>query len=86
MMAPGWPASREFLRTQVHEALAGVGDASRGEWEEWSGRAYHLRRRLSADEQAQVGDAVDVRGTGEEARRLQAARAYLPAWMKAARV
>lgn len=83
MMAPGWPASQSFLREQVMEALAGVGDASKGEWQEWSGHAYHLRRRLSADEQARIGDAVDVRGTPEEARRLNAARAYLPTWLRA---
>lgn len=86
MMAPGWPASQNFLREQVIEALTGVGDATRGEWHEWSGRAYHLRRRLSADEQAQVGDAVDVRGTPEETRRLAAARAYLPMWMRRERI
>lgn len=82
MMAPGLQASQSFLREQVVEALSGVGDASKGEWEEWSGRAYHIRRRLSADEQARIGDAVDVRGTPEEARRLDSARAYLPQWMR----
>lgn len=52
--------------------LQGVGDPSRGEWREWSGRAFHLRRRLSEVEQRRVGPVVDVRGTPEALRRAQA--------------
>lgn len=52
--------------------LQGVGDPTLGEWREWSGRAFHLRRRLSAREQRSVGQAVDVRGTPEAVRRAQA--------------
>lgn len=58
------------MRQFAFLALIGVGDASRGEWEEWTGRAYHVRRRLSAAEQASVGDAVDIRGTAEAVKRL----------------
>jgi len=34
-----------ILRATAEAALAGVGDATVGEWREWTGRAYHLRRR-----------------------------------------
>lgn len=53
--------------------LAGVGDASLGQWEEAGERAYHLRRRLSAAEEALVGPAVDLRGQCEFQLRLEAA-------------
>lgn len=64
------------------EALSGVGDADQGEWEEWSGFAYHIKRRLSAEEQAQVGDACDIRGTAEAVTRHAAVKLYLPAHMR----
>jgi hypothetical protein len=73
---PGWPAVMQTLRTFALEALEGVGDAGRGEWEEWTGRAYHLRRRLSVHEQAQIGDAVDIRGTAEALRRIERVAKY----------
>ena len=53
------------------KALEGVGDASLGEWEEVTEKAYHVRRRLTAEEQAGVGDACDIRGTAEAEERLQ---------------
>lgn len=62
--------------------LAGVGDAALGEWREWSGRAFHLRRRLSAREQLAVGPVVDIRRTPEarrRAERLGPLLAYVPA-------
>jgi hypothetical protein len=52
--------------------LAGVGDASLGEWHEWSGKAFHVRRRLSEREQRRTGPAVDIRGSDEA--RMRAAR------------
>jgi hypothetical protein len=65
--------------------LAGVGDASRGEWWERGGFATHLRRRLSVAEDARVGPVVDVRGTAEAARRFAAMKPYLPAgWTEVA--
>ena len=64
----GW---RETLRRFALEALEGVGDADLGEWEEWTGYAFHVRRRLSAAEHERVGDVIDMRGTPEARRRLQ---------------
>jgi hypothetical protein len=52
--------------------LGGVGDASLGEWREWTGKAFHIRRRLSAAEERRSGlTVVDVRGTPEAARRAE---------------
>lgn len=72
---------RELLRKLAFKALEGVGDASRGEWEEYEDFAflYHVRRRLSEVEQARVGDAIDIRGTPEQEQRWLAVRKYLPA-------
>ena len=70
---------KDTLRRIALGALRGVGDVSRGEWEEWTGRAYHVRRRLSAHEQQSVGNVVDIRGTPEAALRLAAVRHLLPA-------
>lgn len=49
-------------------ALDGVGDAQLGEWHESSPRAYHVRRRLTDHERAQLPDGPNVRlirGTDE---------------------
>lgn len=35
-------------------ALAGVGSVDSGQWEDWTGRAFHIRRRLSEAEQRLV--------------------------------
>jgi hypothetical protein len=52
-------------------ALEGVGDESLGQWEEQgNGGVYHIRRRLSVEEQKVIGDAIDIRGTPEERARL----------------
>ncbi len=67
---PGWPTDRTTLRRFALDALAGVGDADLGEWEEWTGYAFHVRRRLTPAEQAPIGEVVDVRGTPEAKRRL----------------
>lgn len=71
---------RELLRKLAFKALEGVGDTSRGEWEEYEDFAslYHVRRRLSEAEQARVGDAVDIRGTPEQEKRWLAVRKHLP--------
>lgn len=58
-----------FLKTQAFILLEGVGDASLGQWEEYTGYAFHLRRRLSSSEQSKVGDAIDTRGTPEQEKR-----------------
>lgn len=78
---PVWHASvapmrgiplRTDLERQAEKELEGVGDASLGEWREWSGKAFHIRRRLSAAEQEPVGPVVDIRGTAEA--RMRASR------------
>jgi hypothetical protein len=51
-------------------ALNGVGDATAGEWRDWTGKAYHVRRRLTAKE---CGDKIamrDARQTVEASTRL----------------
>jgi hypothetical protein len=72
-------ASEKKLKQVALETLAGVGDASRGEWHEWSGKAYHIRRRLNAAEDLLVGPVVDVRGTVEATMRLMPVHRLLPA-------
>jgi hypothetical protein len=67
---------------EAERQLTGVGDATLGEWREWTGYAFHLRRRLSAREQRGVGPVVDIRGTAEaqaRARRLGDMLALVPA-------
>lgn len=63
-------------------ALQGVGSEALGQWEEWTGAAYHVKRRLTAEEQRQVGPALDIRGTVEQLERHEAVRCYLPVGMK----
>lgn len=77
MPNPGYAPDERFLRRCALDALMGVGDKVRGQWEEWTGQAYHVRRRLSADEQRRVGDAVDIRGSKEAITRRDALGAYL---------
>ena len=60
-------------------ALSGVGDRTRGQWFEWTGRAFHVRRRLSEREGTLVGPAIDCRGTDEWQRRYDVAAPELPA-------
>lgn len=60
------------------DVLEGVGDATLGEWWEIGTIAVHLRRRLSLAEAVGVGPVVDVRGTWEMTKRLNAVRRYLP--------
>ena len=66
------------MKPIAYRHLAGVGDRSK-EWTEFTGRAFHLRRRLTAEEQTVIGDAIDCRGTEEGVLRLAAIRASLPA-------
>lgn len=58
-----------MCRRRAEQELAGLGDPTLGEWHEWSGAVYHLRRRLTAAEQVHVGPVVDVRRTDEARRR-----------------
>jgi hypothetical protein len=61
-------------------ALRGVGEASLGEWREVGERAVHVRRRLTDEERALAGglEVRDIRGTGEEAIRLETLIAEAP--------
>lgn len=77
-MVGGRAPDEQFLRQCALEALAGVGDAGLGQWGECSGYAYHLRRRLTAAEQAGIGGAKDIRGTPEAEKRYLAVRKFLP--------
>jgi hypothetical protein len=61
----------------AYALLTGVGDRGQ-EWTEWTGYAYHLRRRLRPGEEAGIGPAVDCRGTAEGLRRFEAAKGVLP--------
>jgi hypothetical protein len=65
------------LRLLAYSHLRGVGDSS-CEWVELSSRAFHLRRRLTAPEQLQTGDVMDLRGTEEGRLRFEALRESLP--------
>jgi len=75
------------LKREAYRQLNGVGDPDLGQWEEWTGRAYHLRRRLSAKEQGRVGPVVDIRRTPEawtRAERLGDRLLFAPAEVLAA--
>jgi len=65
----------------AYEALCGVGDAALGEWREVGDVAVHLRRCLSDRERRDAGDlqVEDIRGTDEQARRVERVRSFLPA-------
>jgi hypothetical protein len=79
VLAPGpvWHCSiatqslplRAVLEQEAERQLAGVGDASLGEWREHNGRFFHLRRRLSEAEERQTGPALDIRRTPEAVAR-----------------
>lgn len=66
------------LREIALRALEGVGDEVAGQWEEYTGKAFHVRRRLTIEEQGPIGPAVDVRGTPEAFNRLNAIRIVMP--------
>lgn len=72
-----------MLDKAAREVLAGVGDASKGEWSEWTG-VFHLRRRLSDDEDRAIGAAVDIRGTPEALLRWRAVSDAVPGVIPAA--
>lgn len=81
-MKSGYPPDEHFLRRYALDALQGVGDANLGQWIEWAGTYYHVRRRLSYKEQQIVGEAKDIRGTQEAFERHETVKCYLPAWMR----
>lgn len=73
---PVWHASARAVPeslawSMAERALAGVGDASLGEWRQrGNGGVVHIRRRMTAIEDAQVGPLLDIRGTAQERARL----------------
>lgn len=90
---PVWHASVSYpgrfpgsLLDDARRELAGVGDATRGEWVEQREirkdspmlRAWvvHVRRRLTAEEEAIIGPPVDIRGTAEFERRSEIIRRW----------
>ena len=66
------PLGVATLERVARKEIEGVGDASLGEWMELTGKAFHLRRRLSEVEAVNVGPVVDIRRTPEAARRARA--------------
>jgi hypothetical protein len=67
--------SRAAMRRFADAALAGVGDATLGEWETPGDIALHVQRRLTPAEAAMVGPLLDIRGTPEAERRAAVVRA-----------
>jgi hypothetical protein len=63
---------KTVLEREAGRQLLGVGDASLGEWREWTGKAFHIRRRLSEREQRTVGPVEDIRRSDEA--RMRAGR------------
>lgn len=68
-----------LAREMALGALKGAGDAALGEWHE-QGSAYHIRRRLTADELRLAGNLTvrDIRGTPEERKRFALLFADVP--------
>jgi hypothetical protein len=82
---PVWHASvahapKDLARKVALGALGSVGSRLLGQWEEWSGFAYHVRRRLRPEEQEITGPVLDIRGTDEAARRIAANPLLPPDW------
>lgn len=63
-------------------ALAGVGDPKAGQWSEWTGKAFHLRRRLTSNEEKMTGPVIDIRGTTEAMERVRNLSPMAQAWAK----
>jgi hypothetical protein len=78
-------AAAQTLAQVARQALDGVGDTSQGEWWQTGIRAVHLRRRLSTEEERQIGPVRDIRGTAEQLQRYRRVLPYLlhlPALMR----
>jgi len=65
------------LHARALKALEGVGDRQH-EWHEWTGHAYHIRRRLTPEEVQWPEEVRDIRGTPEAAVRYQRMAQMLP--------
>lgn len=68
---------KSALEAAARGSLEGVGDPA-NEWVEFTGKAFHLRRRLTESEQESTGPAADLRGTEEGKGRLRAALLSMP--------
>ena len=66
------------MRELALSAIESVGDETAGQWEEFTGKAFHIRRRLTMEEQESIGEAVDIRGTAEARNRINAVRVVVP--------
>lgn len=75
--ARGAQYGNDTLRKIAIQALAGVGDAAAGEWEEIGAVAFHLRRRLTEAEALLVGPVIDVRGTRDGQHRCARIQRYV---------
>lgn len=72
-IAPRSPyVGRTLCEQRAVVELSGLGDPTLGEWREWTGAAFHIRRRLTPTEQLRVGPVVDIRRTPEAHRRAAA--------------
>lgn len=61
------------IRAQVaRKVVKGLGSEKLGEWREQGQHVFHLRRRLTIDEEETVGAVKDLRGTQEGSKRLEA--------------
>jgi hypothetical protein len=74
----GSRAQKNDLRRITYNALWGCGDPRLGEWTEWTGYSYHLRRRLSVIEARRIGEVRDIRGTPEATARMAKVQRFLP--------
>lgn len=74
----GGPCGSKVRRRLALEALKGVGMID-VQWEQDRPGAYHVRRRVTAEEMLIVGDVADLRGTAEGIARYEAALPFLPA-------
>ena len=66
----------EWFEEKAQTLLGGVGEATRGEWREYSDqpgmRVLHVKRRLNSGEEVVAGILRDIRGTTEMVRRAEA--------------
>ena len=78
-MAPtaGHIVLKPALQRRALHALEGVGDRQH-EWHEWTGFAYHIRRRLTREEVQWPEEVRDIRGTPEASARYRRMAAMLP--------
>lgn len=80
---PVWHASvagkfaAKVRRRLALEVLQGVG-VPELQWEQDRSVAYHIRRRLTPEEQQSVGEVKDLRGTFEGGMRYREALKVLP--------